>query len=108
MGWYPPEIKEIYRIGIILLIHIIIILYDSIHLDFIHNGLSIYNDIFIITSYTKLIEILIFIIAIIYLYIIKEYIYNVNTINKDTYHIHLFGNNPASLPFFKGLLGKII
>lgn len=66
------EIKEIYRIGIILLIQIIIILYDSIHLDFINNGISIYNDIFIITSYTKLIELLIFIMAIVYFYIIKE------------------------------------
>ena len=77
------EIKEIYRIGIILLLQIIIILYDSIQLDVIRTGISLYNNMIVITSYTKLIELLIFIITIIYIYIIKEYIYNIKIINNN-------------------------
>ena len=69
------EVKEIYRISIILLLQIIVILYDSIELDFINKGISIYNDILIITSYTKIIELIILIITILYIYVIKEYIY---------------------------------
>lgn len=77
------EIKEIYRIGIILLLQIIIILYDSIQLDVIRTGISLYNNMIVITSYTKLIELLIFIMTIIYIYIIKEYIYNIKIINNN-------------------------
>jgi hypothetical protein len=80
------EVKEIFRISIILLIQIIIILYDSIQLDYINNGISIYNDIFIVTSYTKAIELIIFIITILYIYVIKEYIINDNINNKDILH----------------------
>lgn len=77
------EIKEIYRIGIVLLLQIIIILYDSIQLDYINKGISLYNNMIIITSYTKIIELLIFIMTIIYIYIIKEYIYNIKIINNN-------------------------
>lgn len=80
------EVKEIFRISIILLIQIIVILYDSIQLDYINNGISIYNDIFIITSYTKAIELIIFIITILYIYVIKEYLINDNINNKDILH----------------------
>jgi hypothetical protein len=72
------EVKEIYRISIILLLQIIVILYDSIELDFINKGISIYNDILIITSYTKIIELIILIITILYIYVIKEYIISTN------------------------------
>lgn len=75
------EVKEIYRISIILLLQIIVILYDSIELDFINKGISIYNDILIITSYTKIIELIILIITILYIYVIKEYIISTNNVS---------------------------
>lgn len=80
------EVKEIFRISIILLIFITIILYDSIQLDYINNGIAIYNDIFIIRSYTKAIELIIFIITILYIYIIKEYLINEHINNRDILH----------------------
>lgn len=73
------EVKEIYRIGIVLLIQVLVVLYDSIQLDFVGGGLAIYNDVLVVTSYTKMIEALIFIIGIAYLYVLQEYVYNIKT-----------------------------
>nr|YP_009029703.1 NADH dehydrogenase subunit 2 [Magnusiomyces capitatus]AHY04957.1 NADH dehydrogenase subunit 2 [Magnusiomyces capitatus] len=95
------EVKEIYRMGMMLLMQMMVMLYDSMHLDFMNNGLSMYNDMFMVTSYTKLMEVLMFIMAMVYLYIMKEYTYNVNTMNKDNtldnLKVNLFGNNPAKM-----------
>ena len=73
------EVKEIYRIGIVLLLQVLVVLYDSIQLDFVGGGLAIYNDVLVVTSYTKMIEALIFIIGIAYLYVLQEYVYNIKT-----------------------------
>ncbi len=97
------EVKEIYRIGIILIIYIITILYDSIQLEFINSGISIYNDIFIVTLYTKMIEMLIFIMTIIYLYILKEYIYNAKINNNNINEILSEKNDGSIISNKKGI-----
>lgn len=73
------EVKEIYRIGVVLLLQVLVVLYDSIQLDFVGGGLAIYNDVLVVTSYTKMVEALIFIMGIAYLYVLQEYVYNIKT-----------------------------
>jgi hypothetical protein len=68
------EVKEIFRIGIVLLLQVGVALYDSIQLDFIAGGLGIYNDMLVVTSYTKAVEGLIFIMGVGFLYALKEHI----------------------------------
>ena len=41
------EVKEIYRIGVVLLLQVLVVLYDSIQLDFVGGGLAIYNDVLV-------------------------------------------------------------
>lgn len=57
----------------------LVVLYDSIQLDFVGGGLAIYNDVLVVTSYTKMVEALIFIMGIAYLYVLQEYVYNIKT-----------------------------
>lgn len=73
------EVKEVYRIGVVLLLQVLVVLYDSVQLDFVGGGLALYNDVLVVTSYTKMVEALIFLMGIAYLYVLQEYVHNIQT-----------------------------
>lgn len=73
------ELKNIYRIGGLIVLYSIIILYNSTNIIYIGKSLSIFNDLLMITPYTIYIKILILIITLLYIIIMNEYMkLNVN------------------------------
>lgn len=68
------EVKEIFRSGVVLLLFVFLGLYDSLHLDFLGSGLGVYNGLFVVTSYTKVVEGLLLIMGVVYLHVIQEYL----------------------------------
>nr|YP_010178899.1 NADH dehydrogenase subunit 2 [Saprochaete suaveolens]QUV75116.1 NADH dehydrogenase subunit 2 [Saprochaete suaveolens] len=73
------EVKEIYRMGVVTTTQVTVVLYDSMQTDFVGGGLAIYNDVLVVTSYTKMVEATIFIMGIAYTYVTQEYVYNIKT-----------------------------
>nr|QGZ08692.1 NADH dehydrogenase subunit 2 [Saprochaete ingens] len=77
------EMKEMYRMGMMLLLQMMMMLYDSMQLDVMRTGMSLYNNMMVMTSYTKLMELLMFIMTMMYMYMMKEYMYNMKMMNNN-------------------------
>lgn len=67
------EYKNIIHISILIMLYMIIILNNSTSLTLINNGILIYNNILLLTSYNWIIKNLIVVLTIIYLVILYNY-----------------------------------
>lgn len=87
------EYKNIIHISILIILYMIIILNDSISLTLINNGIVIFNNTLMITSYNVIIKYLIMILTIIYLIVLYNYSnYYKNTIYIKEYIILILFN----------------
>nr|YP_009110270.1 NADH dehydrogenase subunit 2 [Geotrichum candidum]CDI44087.1 NADH dehydrogenase subunit 2 [Geotrichum candidum] len=75
------EVKEMYRISMMLLLQIMVMLYDSMELDFMNKGMSMYNDMLMMTSYTKIMELMMLMMTMLYMYVMKEYMMSTNNVS---------------------------
>nr|YP_009029674.1 NADH dehydrogenase subunit 2 [Magnusiomyces tetraspermus]AHY04928.1 NADH dehydrogenase subunit 2 [Magnusiomyces tetraspermus] len=73
------EVKEVYRIGVVTTTQVTVVTYDSVQTDFVGGGTATYNDVTVVTSYTKMVEATIFTMGIAYTYVTQEYVHNIQT-----------------------------
>lgn len=102
------EYKNIIHISILIMLYMIVILNNSVSLILINNGILIFNNIFLLTSYNVIIKNLIILLTIIYFIVLYNYS---NYYNKTRYikeYIILILFNVLSICLFIDSINSLI
>ena len=102
------EYKNLIHISILIMLYMIIILNDSVSLTLINNGILLFNNTFLLTSYNIIIKDLIIILSIIYFIILYNYSEYYNNTKYIKEYILLILFNILSICLFIDSINSLI